>query len=88
MIGLIPAGLLLHGLSGGVPGVTAAPRLPVAARHGWPPWTLAVLDGLTGAAAAFMITPMPHPAMGNTGQKKPCGSVITQITTSKVLTRT
>ena len=35
-----------------------------------------------------MITPMPHPAMGNTGQKKPCGSVITQITTSKVLTRT
>ena len=30
---LIPAGLLLHGLSGGVPGVTAAPRL--AARRGW-----------------------------------------------------
>ena len=53
VIGLIPAGLLLHGLSGGVPGVTAAPRLPVAARHGWPPWTLAVLDGLTGAAALY-----------------------------------
>src|ERR1700750_1969913 len=29
VIGLIPAGLLLHGLSGGLPGVTAAPRLPV-----------------------------------------------------------
>ena len=38
VIGLIPVGLLLHGLSGGV---TAAPRLPVAARRGrnpgsWP----------------------------------------------------
>jgi hypothetical protein len=53
VIGLIPAGLLLHGLSGGVPGVTAAPRLPVAARRGWPPWTLAILDGLTGAAAVY-----------------------------------
>jgi hypothetical protein len=53
VIGLIPAGLLLHGLSGGVPGVTAAPRPPVAARRGWHPWTLAVLDGLTGAAAVY-----------------------------------
>ena len=53
VIGLIPAGLLLHGLSGGVPGVTAAPRLPVAARRGWPPWALAGLDGLTGAAALY-----------------------------------
>lgn len=52
-IGLIPAGLLLHGLSGGVPGVAAAPRLPAAARSGWQPWTLAVLDGLTGAAAVY-----------------------------------
>ena len=32
--GLIPAGLLLHGLSGGVPDVTAAPRPPAAARRG------------------------------------------------------
>jgi hypothetical protein len=53
VIGLIPAGLLLHGLSGGVPGVTAAPRLLVAARRGWHPWALAGLDGLTGAAALY-----------------------------------
>ena len=53
VIGLIPAGLLLHGLSGGVPGVTAAPGLPVAARSGWHPWVLAGLDGLTGAAAVY-----------------------------------
>ena len=53
VIGLIPAGLLLHGLSGGVPGVTAAPRLPVAARRGRYPWVLAGLDGLTGAAAVY-----------------------------------
>jgi hypothetical protein len=53
VIGLIPAGLLLHGLSGGGPGVTSASRLPVAARRGWHPWTLAVLDGLTGAAAVY-----------------------------------
>jgi hypothetical protein len=52
-IGLIPAGLLLHGLSGGVPGVTAAPRPPAAGRQGWLPWTLAGLDGLTGAAAVY-----------------------------------
>jgi hypothetical protein len=52
-IGLIPAGLLLHGLSGGVPGVTTAPRPPVAARRGWHPWTLAGLEGLTGAAAVY-----------------------------------
>jgi len=52
VIGLIPAGLLLRGLSG-VPGVAAAPRLPVAARRGWPPWVLAGLDGLTGAAAVY-----------------------------------
>jgi hypothetical protein len=38
VIGLIPACLLLHGLSGGVPGVTAAPRSPAAARYGWHPW--------------------------------------------------
>lgn len=53
LIGLIPAGLLLHGLSGGVPGVTGASRPPAAARRGWQPWTLAVLDGLTGAAAVY-----------------------------------
>ncbi len=53
VIGLIPAGLLLHGLAGGVPGVTAAPRLPVAARRGRYPWVLAGLDGLTGAAAVY-----------------------------------
>jgi hypothetical protein len=51
--GLIPAVLLLRGLSGGVPGVTAAPPLPAVARRGWLPWTLAVLDGLTGAAAVY-----------------------------------
>jgi len=53
VIGLIPAGLLLHGLSGGVPGVTAGPRPPVAARRGWRPWALAGLDGLTGVAAVY-----------------------------------
>jgi hypothetical protein len=53
VIGLIPAGLLLHGLSGGVPGVTAAPRPSVAARRGWRPWALAGLNGLTGAAAVY-----------------------------------
>ncbi len=53
VIGLIPAGLLLHGLAGGVPGVTAAPRLPVVARRGRYPWVLAGLDGLTGAAAVY-----------------------------------
>jgi hypothetical protein len=55
------AGFLLYnslmfvfaGLSGGVPGVTAAPRPPVTPRRGWHPWTLAVLDGLTGAAAVY-----------------------------------
>ena len=52
-IGLIPAGLLLHGLSGGMPGVTAAPRPPAAARRGWHPWALAGLGGLTGAAAVY-----------------------------------
>jgi len=36
-----PAASLLHGLSGGVPGVTAATRLPIAGRRGWLPWTLA-----------------------------------------------
>jgi hypothetical protein len=53
VIGLIPAGLLLRGLSGGVPGVTAAPRPPAAARHGWHPWSLAALAALTGAAAVY-----------------------------------
>jgi hypothetical protein len=31
----------------------AASRLPVAARRGRPPWALAGLDGLTGAAAVY-----------------------------------
>jgi hypothetical protein len=53
VIGLIPAGLLLHGLSGRVAGVTSAPGPPAAARRGWPPWSLATLDGLTGAAAVY-----------------------------------
>jgi hypothetical protein len=53
VIGLIPAGLLLHGLSGGVPGATAAPGPPAAARHGWHPWALAALDVLTGAVAVY-----------------------------------
>jgi len=53
VIGLIPAGLLLHGLSGGVPGVTAAPRPPAPARRGWYRRVLAILDGLTGAAAVY-----------------------------------
>ena len=53
VIGLIPAGLLLRGLSGGTPGVTAAPRPPAAARRGWPPWSLTALDGLTGAVAVY-----------------------------------
>jgi hypothetical protein len=53
VIGLIPAGLLLHGLAGGVPGLTAAPRFPVAARSGLYPWALATLDALTGAAAVY-----------------------------------
>ena len=52
-IGLIPVGLLLHGLSGAVAGVTAAPRPLVAARRGWHPWALAGLEGLTGAAAVY-----------------------------------
>jgi hypothetical protein len=51
-IGLIPAGLLLHGLSGG-PGVTTAPRMPTAVRKGWHPWVLAGLEGLTGVAAVY-----------------------------------
>jgi hypothetical protein len=52
-VGLIPAGLLLRGLSGGVPGVTAAPRRPAVPRRGWPAWTLAVLAAFTGAAAVL-----------------------------------
>ena len=51
--GLIPVALLLRGLSGGGPGVTAAPPPPAAGRRGWLPWSLAVLDGLTGAAAVY-----------------------------------
>jgi hypothetical protein len=53
LVGLIPAGLLLRGLSGGVAGVTSAPRPPAAARRGWPPWSLVTVDGLTGAAAVY-----------------------------------
>jgi hypothetical protein len=53
VIGLIPAGLLVHGLSGGIPGVTAGPRPPAAARRSWHGWVLAALAALTGAAAAF-----------------------------------
>jgi hypothetical protein len=57
LIGLIPVGLLLHGLpggaSGGAPGVTTAARPPVVARRGWHPWALAGLEGLTGAAAVY-----------------------------------
>jgi hypothetical protein len=53
VIGLIPAGLLLHSLSGGIPGITVTPRPPATARRGWPSWSLAALDGLTGAAAVY-----------------------------------
>jgi hypothetical protein len=53
VIGLIPAGLLLRGLSGGGARVTAAPLFPAAARRGWHPWALAALDALTGAAAVY-----------------------------------
>jgi hypothetical protein len=53
VIGLIPAALLLRGLSGGVPGVTTAPRPPAAARQGWAPWTLTALDAMTGAVAVY-----------------------------------
>ena len=53
VVGLIPAALLLHGLSGGVPGVTSATRPPIAARRGWLPWTLAALAVFTGAAAVW-----------------------------------
>jgi hypothetical protein len=53
LVGLIPASLLLRGLSGGIAGVTSAPRPPAAARRGWPPWSLVTVDGLTGAAAVY-----------------------------------
>ena len=53
LIGLIPAALLLRGLAGGIPGVTAAPPLPAAAGRGWPAWALAALAALTSAAAVF-----------------------------------
>jgi CBS domain-containing protein len=36
---------------------------------------------------AFMIRPIPHSAIGNTGQKKPPEFVITQMTTMKLFTR-
>jgi hypothetical protein len=51
--GLVPAGLLLRGLSGDVPGITAAPQRPTVPRRGWPAWTLAVLAAFTGAAAVL-----------------------------------
>ena len=53
VIGLVPAGLLLHGLAGAAPGASAALRPLVAARRGWHPWALAGLEGLTGAAALY-----------------------------------
>jgi hypothetical protein len=53
LIGLIPAALLLHGLAGGVPGRTAAPRWPVAPGRSWAAWALATVAVLTGAAAVF-----------------------------------
>jgi hypothetical protein len=64
VIGLIPAVLLLNGLSGGVPGVTAATRLPAAARRGWRPWTLAALAGCTGAAAVWGALQLIHDGFG------------------------
>jgi hypothetical protein len=48
VIGLIPAALLLRGL----PRVTGS-RLPLAARRGWRPWTLAALAIGTGVAAVW-----------------------------------
>jgi len=53
VIGLVPAGLLLHGLSGGSPSVRAAVQLPAEGRRGWPGWTLAAVTALTGIAAIF-----------------------------------
>src|SRR5450755_3059206 len=53
LIGLIPAALLLHGLAGGVPGRTAAPRWPVAPGRSWAAWALATVAVLTGSAAVF-----------------------------------
>ena len=50
MIGLVLASLLLRGLSGEIPGVTAAPRQPAAARRGWAPRTL------TGVAVPQLAT--------------------------------
>ena len=35
---------------------------------------------------AFSTTMMPHPAIGNTGQKNPCRPVTAQITTRNALT--
>jgi hypothetical protein len=43
--------------------------------------------GLLEPDGAFITTPMPHPTMGNTGQKNPC-EVIAQITTRNALTST
>ncbi len=64
VIGLIPAALLLNGLTGGVPGVTVATRLPIAARRGWLPWTLAAVAGFTGAAAVWGAFQLIHDGFG------------------------
>ena len=64
VVGLIPAALLLHGLSGGVPGATSATRLPIAARRGWLPWTLAALAVFTGAAAVWGGVQLIHDGFG------------------------
>src|ERR1022692_4049533 len=53
LIGLVPAGLLLHGLAGEVPGRTGALRWPTASGRGWAAWALAAVAAITGAAAVF-----------------------------------
>jgi MYXO-CTERM domain-containing protein len=61
---VLPAALLLHGLSSAGPSVTPASRLAAdwfradpgvaaAARRGWPAWILAALAACTGAAAVW-----------------------------------
>lgn len=53
LIGLVPAGLLLHGLAGEVPGRTGALRWPTASGRGWAAWALAAVAAITGAAAVL-----------------------------------